>query len=247
MVVGIQPVPFQRFLKRRGIEAHDSGFTARFLIAVPPSTKGHRFIGAWQVSTDAIDRCCARLRELLDEAERRTLAGIPRTVLTMTPDAASLFVRAYNNVQQLMAPGRAYADISGQAAKAAENVARVAAVLHVIDGLEGDISEDTLTRAGVIVEWFVNQFLELFGAADVKPSLEHDAAAVENALFRARSCGHQAVLRSELKYWCPPEIYGTKFDRALHVLVAHQRAFLVPNKGKVWVTLPQSRYGALAW
>lgn len=52
-----------------------------------------------------------------------------------------------------MASGQPYFEISCQAAKAAENVSRVAAVLQVFDGLEGDISEDTQARAATIVEW----------------------------------------------------------------------------------------------
>ncbi len=239
MVVSIQPQPFQRFLQRRGIEAHDSGFTARYLISVPPSTKGFRLIDAWRVPTDAIDAYAVRVRELLDEAKQSTMAGNTRTVLALTPVAANLFVSYYNKLQMLMAPGQPYSEISGQAAKAAENLARVAAVLHVIDRLEGNINEDTLVRAATIVEWFVNQFLDLFCAGDVKPSVEQDATAIENALWRARSCGHASVQRSELKYWCPPEVHGTRFDRALHYLVSNRRALFVPHKGKVYVVLPQ--------
>lgn len=238
MVVGIQPVPFRRFMKRRGDEAHDSGFTARYLIAVPPSTKGLRQIGAWQVSTDALEAYAARARELLEAGVESTLAGSNRTVLRFTPAAAEMFAAIYNNLQALMAPGQIYSGISGQAAKAAENVARVAAVLHAVDGLEGDINEDTITRAVTIVQWFADQFLALFAEGGGAPSTEQDAFVVEQSLVRARDCGHAAVLRSDLKYWCPPDLHGTRLDRALRALIANARASIMRHKGKVFVALP---------
>lgn len=239
MVVGIQPEPFRKFLKRRGVEAHDSGFTARYLISVPPSTKGFRLIGSWQVSTDAIESYAARARKLLEDGAESTISGRARLVLRFSPAAATRFVTIYNNLQMLMAPGQPYSEISGQAAKAAENVARIAAVLHVFDGLVGDISEETLLRAATIMEWFVNQFLALFSVAGVKPTLEQDAFGIEQGLWRAFNCGHASVLRSELKYWCSPDIHGTRFDRGLRMLLSSGRALLVPHKGKVYVGLSQ--------
>jgi hypothetical protein len=244
MVVGIQPVPFARFLKRRGVEAHDSGFTARYLIAVPRSTKGFRQIGSWQVSAEMIEAYVARIRELLGAGAAATRAGKERKVLRFTPDAVGRFVAIYNKLQSMMAPGQPYSEISGQAAKAAENVARVAAVLHVIDGLDGDINEDTLARAAVIVEWFVNQFLVLFSTGEQRPTVEQDATGIEQGLWRAFNCGYVSVLRSELKYWCPPDIFGTRFDRGLRHLVYCGRAVLVPHKGKVYVMLPHVSPGA---
>jgi len=238
VVVGIQPVPFQRFLNKRGVEAHDSGFTARYLLAVPPSTKGNRLIGSWQVCTDAIETYVVRVRELLDIAGKSTAAGQRRRVLRLSPGAAEMFVGIYNRLQIMMAPGQPYFEISGQAAKAAENVARVAAVLHVLDALDGDILEDTLMRAATIVEWFVNQFLMLFAACAGKQTPEHYAGAVEQALIRARERGHSAVLRSELKYWCSPDVSGTGLDRGLRDLISTGRAFFIRHKGKVFVTLP---------
>lgn len=239
MVVGIQPEPFRRFLKRRGVEAHDSGFTARYLIAVPPSTKGSRLLGEWQASTDALDAYAARARELLDASADSTMSGRERTVLRLSPAAAARFVGIYNNLQVLMAPGQPYSEISGQAAKAAENVARVAAVLHVFDRLKGEISEDTLARAAAIVEWFVNQFLALFSAGGTKPSIEQDALAIEQALWHALNTGQMSVLRSELKYWVPPEIIGTRLDRGLRCLLSIGKAALIPHKGKTYVVLRQ--------
>lgn len=239
MVVGIQPVPFRRFLKRRGAEAHDSGFTARYLIAVPPSTKGYRLLGEWQASTDRLEAYAARARELLDASAEATMSGRERTILRFSAAAATRFVEIYNSLQMLMAPGQPYAEISGQAAKAAENVARVAAVLHVFDRLEGDISEDTLARAAAIVEWFVNQFLVLFSAGGTQPSVEQDALAMEHALWHALNCGHMSVPRSELKYWVPPELIGTRLDRGLRCLLSTGKVALIPHRGRTYVALKQ--------
>lgn len=237
MVVGIQEVPFRRFIKNRGEEAHDSGFTARYLIAVPPSTKGFRLIGGWQMGTSALDAYAARVRQLLEEGAAATSAGRERSVLRFSSTAAERFVGYYNTLQQLMAPGQPYSTISGQAAKAAENVARVAAVLHAIDGLEGTISVDTLMRAASIVEWHVNQFMAMFAVTDVKPTLKQDAAAVELAVWRAHATGLSSVPRQELKYWCPPGIQGARLERSLQFLLEGRRAIILRHAGKLYVAL----------
>jgi hypothetical protein len=226
-------------MKRRGVEAHDSGGTARYLFAAPPSTKGYRFISAEPLGTDAIDACVTRIREFLELGAERTKAGKERRVLQFTPEATTKFVEIYNKLQTLMAPGQPYTNISGQAAKAAENVARVAAVLHVFDRQDGAITEQTLGRAAVIVEWFVNQFLMVFGSDDHVPTTGDDAVAIEQALWRAVNLGHNSVPRGHVQYWVPAEIEGTRLKRALRHLVSAGRVVMSTWKGREYVILAQ--------
>jgi hypothetical protein len=243
MVIGIQPVPFRRFLVRRGVEAHDSGFTARYLLTFPPSTKGYRFIDTAPVCAASIDALANRISVLLNESAEFRRQGRERMVLRFTSRAASEFARIYNALQSLMAPHQPYASISGQAAKAAENIARIAAVLHVIDGLDGDIDEVTLHRAAVLGEWFTNQFLLGFSTLTANSSTEQEAEALEQGLMNARCCGHAAVRRSELQYWCPPDFRSTNLRRALHWLVRHGRANVTRHDGAEYISLNRGSYG----
>jgi hypothetical protein len=230
LVLGVQAVPFMRFLKRRGVEAHDSGFTARFLAGAPPSTAGLRMISGLAQPTDLVDAFVARGIDLLEESIAATRAGKPRRVLGFAPDAEWEFVRLYNRVQELMQWGNLLFDIRGFASKAAENIARIAAILHVIDDLEGDISIDTLRRATCIVEWFTGQFHYIYTQAGVQPSIEHDAELLLRGI--AQACLDQGgrLRRSHLQYLVG-DLPPARARHALNLLVS-QRRVVVGAEGR---------------
>lgn len=222
LVLGVQPVPFMRFLRRRGVEAHDSGFTARFLTGLPPSTAGERMLTGFAQPTDLVDAYVARGIDLLEESIAATRAKRPRRVVAFTSDAASEFVRLYNHIQHLMRWGNSLFNIRGFASKAAENIARVAAVLHVVDDLEDDISLDTLRRATCIIEWFTEQFQYIYTQAGVQPSVEHDAEWLLQNIVQACLAQGGELRRSHLQYWAadfPP----ARVRHALNLLVAQRR------------------------
>lgn len=72
----------------------------------------------------------------------------------------------------------------------------------------------------------------------VELGADQDAVAVEQAVSRARERGHSAVLRSELKYWCSPDVTGARLDRGLRHLISTERALFIHHKGRVFVALP---------
>lgn len=245
IVLGVQPEPFLRFLRRRGVEAHDSGFTARFLVALPPSTRGIRMIAGGPQATDLIDAYVARATELLEESAAATRSRKPRRVVRFTYEAEVEFTRVYNRIQELMQWGNLLFDIPGFASKAAENIARVAAVLHVIDDLEGEISVDTLHRANCIVFWFTEQFKYIFTQADVQPTPEHDASIVEQALAICRSTGQFSLPRKQLKYWVPG-MPSKRLTCAVDMLLGQGRATLSESQGTEYLGLGLlSEFGGL--
>jgi hypothetical protein len=229
MVLGIQPEPFRRFLRRRGSEVHDSGFTARYLMSFPPSTKGTRLIRMQANEKYALQAYGDRVTELLKEGAKRTAAGQPRGKLCLSTPAAAYFVDIYNELQRLMAPGQPYFDISGQAAKAAENVARVAAVLHVIDGMQGDIGYDTIRRAAMIVQWHTDQFMRMFSGEAAVVVANPDADAIESALRSAHQFGYTSIRRADL-WKLAPQVKNVK--KALQALIARGRVAVVFDQRK---------------
>lgn len=236
MALGVQNEPFLRFLKRRGVEAHDSGFTARFLVACPPSTAGYRMISGFAQSTDLVDAYIARAVALLEESVSATIAGKPRRVLRFTPAAASAFVDVYNDIQVLMRWGNEFFDLRGFASKASENVARVAVVLHVIDGLEGDISNDTFWRAVCIVRWFADQFKLVYSQMPMRPTVEHDASLILQVLCQTTLRGQGDTRRAHLKYSLP-DMGQARLNSALGLLIAQNRARIGTTRGAEYISL----------
>ena len=236
IVLGVQPEPFMRFLRRRGVEAHDSGFTARFLVALPTSTRGMRMIDGIAQATNFVDMYIARAMALLEESAAGIRARKPRRVLRFTSEAEMEFTRVYNRIQELMQWGNLLFDIPGFASKAAENISRVAAVLHLIDDLEGDINMDTLRRATCIIEWFTHQFKFVFTQADIQPTLEHDANVIEQALATCRSSGQLSIPTKQLKYWIPG-MSAKRLARGVDNLLGQGRATLTPFQGADYLGL----------
>lgn len=238
MILGIQREPYARFLRRCGAEAHDSGFTARFLMSFPPSTVGFRLLSGGVAHTEHIEDFSDRITALLETAALRRTEGRAREAIEFTPGAARYFVHIYNNLQVLMRPGNPYRDITGQAAKAAENVARLAVILHAIDDLVGRLDEETLYRAASIVEWHVNQFMRMVMAASPAARVHEDAEMVLQGLLHAHRLGQATIARKDLRFWMPGEVTAVRITKAVHVLVASGRMGIFQARGREFVMLP---------
>lgn len=236
-ILAVQPRPFIRWLKRRGVEANDSGFTARFLVCCPMSTQGHRFITMDKHPTNMIDAYTKRALQLLEETVQAIQAGKQKRVVSLSAAAEKSFIDQYNHLMGLMAWGQPYFDIPGFASKAAENAARIAAMIHLIDEREGDANMETLDAAFRIIHGFAEQFRMVFVQADMRPTEEHDAQVLQDALVRAHCAGEPRVPRSHLGWWCP-ELPGPRLKQAAQLLLAQRRVSLVKSGGQAALQLP---------
>ena len=225
MLQGIQAEPLARFLRRRGAEANDSGFLARFLVACPASTKGYRLIDDCIKATDCLDAYAHRCTELLNESAKLS-KGVDdeRRSLVFTDDAQRYFVHIYNTLQGLMRPYGIFQDMAAHAAKQAEYVARVAAILHTWDGRVGPILEETLHRAEAIVHWHAFEYMRFFSNATAPARDAQDAQELETLLVQKRFMGQPTIRRADLVFVCPSSWRRARAERALHVLINQRRA-----------------------
>lgn len=174
----VQPGTWHEFVKKSGTLARDIGWTARFLITAPPSTQGTRFFRE-HGPTPALDAHNLRIRNLLDRPlpldEKGRLA--PPT-LRFSAEGQRMWVEAHDEFEKRLAVGGELAGIRDVASKGAENVARVAAVLHLLEDAEGDISGRLVNSAAQIVAFHLGEAARLLGdpAAD---QVEADAEKVE--------------------------------------------------------------------
>ncbi len=174
----LQPVVAERMLNDPVLIGQ--GFLARCLIAWPESTAGRRQYVAESLDADrAMIAYRARLREILKapmslaEGTRNELE--PR-VLLLTRDAKELWVAAHNEIERRQAPSGEYAQVRPWASKAAEQIARVAGVLAVLDN-RSDIDATTIERAGILVDWHLGEAVRLVGTSHV-PTNIRDAEQV---------------------------------------------------------------------
>ena len=153
-----QPAVFDSFIAKQGQQARGNGFLSRTLLGFPLSMQGFR-AETYELDCPQLDWFYARCRALLGRGERR--------VLKFSPAAQAHWHDNSAFYEQQMLPGRAYQDMKDFASKAAENVARVAAVLHAFETDDSDeIADSTLTAAINLVAWHAYQYQTLVRKSD---------------------------------------------------------------------------------
>lgn len=171
--VMVQPEALRAFIERAGALPRGSGFIARFLIAWPNSTQGHRPYRLAPEVLPAVDAFNARVRALLDTPlTMDAQGGLAPTMLHFSHAAHAAWVEAHDRIERELARGGQYAAIRDVAAKAAENIARLAALLHVLDhGPAGAIDKACIESASRIVNWHLHEACRLLADLDAPPDL----------------------------------------------------------------------------
>jgi putative DNA primase/helicase len=154
MHIAVQPHLWADFLANDRGMSRGGGFIARLLIAAPASTQGtrlYREVGA----TPGLDAYTARIAELLSivspvDPER----GLTPPVLEFRPDAKAVWERLYNAIEEQQKTTGDFVGVTDIASKAADNIARLAAIFHIVQhGPIGDIGPDLVNNAGQIILW----------------------------------------------------------------------------------------------
>jgi putative DNA primase/helicase len=173
----VQPEALRGFLERAGTLARGTGFIARFLIAWPGSTQGTRAYRPAPPAMPHVEHYGWRIRELLDQplaTDERNCLTPP--VLDLSPGAREQWIRFHDQVERELGARGKFRAVRDVAAKAAENVARLAALFHVLEhGPTGTIGAEEMVAAGQIVAWHLTEAQRLLGQLDTPPSL---AAAI---------------------------------------------------------------------
>ena len=173
----VQPEVLRGFLERAGTLPHGSGFIARFLIAWPGSTQGTRVYRSAPEAMPHEEHYGKGIRELLDQplatGERNCLTP---PVLDLAPGARAEWIRFHDQVERELGARGKFRAVRDVAAKAAENVARLAALFHVLEhGPAGTIGSEAMAATGQIVAWHLTEAQRLLAELDTPPSL---AAAI---------------------------------------------------------------------
>lgn len=178
----VQPKIFDSFIKLKGEVAHGVGLTSRFLFCRPRTTQGARSWDDGVQSWDACNRFQLRAIELLSEYIELRRQGIgERREIILSSRAREIFINERNRIEKEISEEGAYGWSPGHASKLAENMIRIAAVFHVFEGRDGELSETTMRAAIELGYWFSRQYAKIFNPDTL---LENDASVLHSWLRR---------------------------------------------------------------
>ena len=93
-------------------------------------------------------------------------------VLDLSATAMSKWVQAHDRIEHQLGTNGAYQGIRDVAAKAAENIARLAALFHIVTyGPTGTINADVVERADHLISWHLDEARRLLADLDTPPSM----------------------------------------------------------------------------
>lgn len=234
----IQPTVFHKYIERKGDMAKGIGFFARCLICQPDSRQGFRQITSPVISSEHLPVFHSRLLEIVNDSIIRKGKG-ERMILRLSPQAEQLWISFYNRTESEMSEIGYLSNMKDYASKMAENMARIAALLHYFEGRNEDISIKAVEAAIQISAWYVDEYKRLFSKVS-------EFTLVNN---------ESDELYSWIKNYCastfPPHISKTKIlqygpyrfrnkikmDELLNILLINQR-IVVTHFGKILYIQP---------
>lgn len=161
----VQELTLHSFFDRSDGLARGTGFLARFLITWPTSTQGTRFFkdphAQWPALT-IFNRRMAELLALPVEPDRE--GALTPTEMTLSPKAKAAWIGFHDNIEHELKSGNELHDIRDVASKAADNAARLAALLQVFTHeVSSVIDVESFEAASRVVAWHLNESRRFFG------------------------------------------------------------------------------------
>ena len=208
----------------------DQGFLSRFLIAAPDSLAGTRF---WQEPREGIEpalrRYFGRMLSVFEaEAPSSNDLGnelMPRG-LEFSSVGRDLWIGFHDEVESDQKADGRWAGLRDVASKAAEQAARIAGVLTIVDNHSADaITADAMERGCNLMRWYLDEALRL--AEEIRIPQDIADAQILLDWLAARSI-HQATAADIQKRGPAPLRRKGRMDPAIDVLV--EKGWLVPDK-----------------
>jgi len=157
----VQESTLLNFLDRSKGLARGTGFMSRFLLACPESTKGRRFYTEPPKDFPALSKFQQKITYILNQPvifHKDKYDQLKPNILYLSPEAKKVWINFYNLIEKALGITEELSELSDIASKAAENIARLAALFHLYEhGPNGDIGPDNVKKANRIVAWYLNE------------------------------------------------------------------------------------------
>ena len=191
--IQVQPSVLGSFMERER-DSRGSGFLARFLFSAATSTQGQRNFREAPTDWPALGPFNGRIGALLaatpsiDED-----GGLSLPLLDFTPEAKTAWAGWHDLIELQLGPTGELGNVRDLASKAADNLARLAALFHVFEfGATGSIGIEAVNAAAPIILWHLDQGRNYLGAFSMSPDVAN-AAMLDRWLIE--TCQREGVNR----------------------------------------------------
>ncbi|MFM2084318.1 MAG: hypothetical protein RLY95_1136 [Pseudomonadota bacterium] len=236
LLLMVQPQTFQKFLSKNGQHSRDNGFSARGLHAIIDKNRyiGYRFEDPYSIDNNVNLPEHAKFKSRIWELAQQSLT--PEQLLINKPIVLDFDIQAnracvdfYNAIEYATQFGQPLNDIHEAASKALDNMCRIAALFHIYDGAQGQITESTVWRASEVMLWYLNSYKCLYSQRVIQQSIPLDFQILENWLinYLHKNPSNFTILRNWMRKSCPNILRQNKrFDHALNNLIAQNKVLL---------------------
>lgn len=168
----MQPIILEQMLAKNGGISRQSGFLARSLIAYPKSEMGNRFYKEPPAKLISMQQYHNRLIDCLNntlELDKHGCHNLP--TLHLSKAAKNEWVAFFNQVESGLRDPKQWKSIRDFASKAAENAARLSALLHLFNGSpNSEISAENMDQAITIIRWHLTESKRVLGNQFLTPT-----------------------------------------------------------------------------
>jgi putative DNA primase/helicase len=225
----VQPSVLCDFMESNRGLARGSGFLARFLLAAPETRQGTRMFQEAPPSWPALDAFNARIAALLaTRANINDDGSLSPVVLDLSHEAKAAWVEYHDQIEKQIGPMGDLADVRDVAAKAADNIARMAALFHLLDekNAYGTIGPDAVRSAALVVIWHLYQSKRFLGAFAASPEAARATALDSWLRDYCRREGVTSISTRTVQQFGPIRIRKV-LDEAMAMLAEDGRAKMV--------------------
>lgn len=204
MGLAVQADTVRNFFDNSKGLARGTGFLARFLVAWPTSTQGTRLFKEPPTAWPKLTVFSERLTQLLNKIpELNEAGGLSPITLDFSNDAKKVWVDFHNDVELELKQGGDFTDAKDVASKAADNVARLAALFHLYEWQsEGAINKDLVERAIIIVTWHLYEAKRFLNQIAI-PTHINNAIKIDDYIRRyCRDYKTDKVAKNYLRQHC---------------------------------------------
>ena len=222
----LQPLILQQMLSKSGGVNRQSGFMARSLMAFPESSMGERCYQEPPESQAALSNFHQRLMDCLDKSlilDKHGCHEIP--TLHFSSRAKSAWVSFFNEIETELSDK--WSSIKDFASKAAENAARLSALLHLFAGKEGQISHEEMEQAIEIISWHLCETRRIFYS---RPKSNQHADAIKLLGWIVEKAFATTTPRFLQQY--SPIREKQRRDHAIRMLIDHHYLNETRSEGK---------------
>ncbi len=175
----IQPKTFEEILLKKE-RIRETGFLARMLFIKPYPSQGRRFY----FENDAclyLNAFYKRIKDIYNISHLRSSSGIEKMIAILSPQAKNIWISFYNEIEQLI--GREIlSDIRDYASKIANNVARVATLIHYFEHDNDEVCDLCMQKAITFGRGCVGSFKSVFGEKTFEEKANEYAVILYNWL-----------------------------------------------------------------